>query len=415
MKHLLKSMFKKFGFVSALMIIFVSPSAGWAVEKIDIRYFAQGKKVIPVVCQIGDWQITDIKLPDLIITNGRKTPVTVDQIDVIGKVSGVEVLRLRIAPEELQKAIGITAEMLNKQRPPLPTVQLAFGDVVIPEGLLSENGTAVQGQSILLPLSRITYFHYVGHSRIDSLQMDMTFSSGSKKTTSTFPVQLTPYEAKGKYIFPLKGDLHLAFVPLSYIHHRGSASQEFAMDVVGANQSGASSFIEISTPNPKNLSDYGIWGKDVLSAGDGVVVETGDQFPEALMSDPAKFGNPKYTQNLLKDLIGKIGWMNAVAGNYVTIDHGNGEFSTYCHLKEGSLKVKLGDKVTRGTVIAQVGNTGNSGAPHLHFQLMDSRNFFVANGLPVMFENLPASAMIVEYPVKANTLSFSDNLYHAVP
>ena len=73
--------------------------------------------------------------------------------------------------------------------------------------------------------------------------------------------------------------------------------------------------------------------------------------------------------------------------------------------------MKTGDRVEKGRAIARVGNTGNSSAPHLHFQLMDSRDFLTANGLPVMFENAPASLIVIEYGVKANTLSFSDSLY----
>jgi len=117
----------------------------------------------------------------------------------------------------------------------------------------------------------------------------------------------------------------------------------------------------------------------------------------------------------LKELIGKIGVTNAVAGNFVTIDHGKGEYSVYCHMKEGSICVQRGDRVKKGMVIGQVGNTGNSGAPHLHFQLMDSADFLTANGHPFMIENEPPSVIIAEYPVKANTLGFSDNLFQAIP
>jgi hypothetical protein len=251
--------------------------------------------------------------------------------------------------------------------------------------------------------------------KIDGLEIKLTVKTGSKKTVASFPVQLTPYEVKGKYVFPVKGDVQMAFLPLSYIHHRGSASQEFAMDLVGANQKDASSFTDISRPNPKTLSDYSIWGREVLAIGSGVVVEMGDKFPEERMSDPVKFTKPGYALSLIKELIPKIGWTNAVVGNYLVIDHGNGEFSAYCHLREGSIRVKTGDKVNKGMAIAKVGNTGNSGAPHLHFQLMDSQNFFIANGLPVMFENVPAQVMIAEFPVKANTLSFSDSIFSAVP
>jgi hypothetical protein len=415
MKHSWKSMFEKFGFVLGAMILLISPSTAWSAEKIDIRYLVQGKKVIPVSCRIGHWEITDIKLPDLVVTNKQKTPVTVDKVDVIGKVSGIETVRLQISGKPLSEAIAETADMLNKQKPPLPTVQLSSGNVALPEGTVSANGTAGKGQSILLPLSKIAYLHHVGHRAMDGMEIKLTMKSGRKKTVTSFPVRLTPYEVKGKYIFPVKGDVQMAFLPFSYIHHRSSASQEFAMDLVGANQKDAASFTAISRPEPRTLSDYSIWGREVLAMGDGAVVEMGDKFPEERASDPAQFTKPGYTINLIKELIPKIGWINAIAGNYVVIDHGNGEFSAYCHLQEGSIRVKQGDKVNKGMVIAKVGNTGNSGAPHLHFQLMDSQSFLTAGGLPMMFENVPAQAMIAEFPVKGNTLSFSDSIFYAVP
>jgi murein DD-endopeptidase MepM/ murein hydrolase activator NlpD len=187
------------------------------------------------------------------------------------------------------------------------------------------------------------------------------------------------------------------------------------MDIVAAVQKGAASFTDISLPEPKQLSDYGIWGRDVLAIGDGIVAGIGDKFPEERMCDPALFAKPGYTSGLLKELLPAIGWTNAVAGNYVIIDHRNGEFSMYAHLQEGSILVKARESVKKGQVVGKVGNTGNSGAPHLHFQLMDSADFFTANGLPVMFGNVPEDAIISEYPVEANCLAFSDSIYGSVP
>jgi murein DD-endopeptidase MepM/ murein hydrolase activator NlpD len=48
--------------------------------------------------------------------------------------------------------------------------------------------------------------------------------------------------------------------------------------------------------------------------------------------------------------------------------------------------VHAGDRVRAGEAFAQLGNNGNSDLPHLHFQLMDSRNFALAQGLPFVFE-----------------------------
>lgn len=54
-------------------------------------------------------------------------------------------------------------------------------------------------------------------------------------------------------------------------------------------------------------------------------------------------------------------------GYYISMSHGNGYGSVYCHLN--SFAVKAGDYVSQGQVIGYVGSTGWSTGPHLHFEI----------------------------------------------
>ncbi len=56
-------------------------------------------------------------------------------------------------------------------------------------------------------------------------------------------------------------------------------------------------------------------------------------------------------------------------GNTIIINHLNGLYTQISHLKKDSFKVRTGDFVTKGTVVAACGNSGRSPEPHLHFQV----------------------------------------------
>ncbi len=71
-------------------------------------------------------------------------------------------------------------------------------------------------------------------------------------------------------------------------------------------------------------------------------------------------------------------------GNYVVIDHGGGEFGVYAHAQQGSIVVKVGDKVAQGASIAKVGASGSAFFPHLHFQLQSGSDLD-AEALPSYF------------------------------
>jgi len=91
-----------------------------------------------------------------------------------------------------------------------------------------------------------------------------------------------------------------------------------------------------------------------------------------------------------------IGSRNTLAGNYIIIDHLNGEYSLLAHLKKGSIIVSVGDTVTKGQEVGQAGNSGNSSGPHLHYQLQNTPNLLDGIGLPAQFLNYYEDNVAIE-------------------
>lgn len=87
-------------------------------------------------------------------------------------------------------------------------------------------------------------------------------------------------------------------------------------------------------------------GTPVLAAAEGMVMYA---------KDDSKSGGPSIEY-----------WHES---NFVVIAHTNGEFSRYDHLRPGSALVKENEQVARGQQIAEVGMTGFTYLPHLHFQV----------------------------------------------
>lgn len=67
--------------------------------------------------------------------------------------------------------------------------------------------------------------------------------------------------------------------------------------------------------------------------------------------------------------IAKVDYQDGGAGHYVVVDHGNGYVTKYMHMQEGSIMVEKDQLIKDGEVLGNLGNSGGSTGPHLHFEI----------------------------------------------
>ena len=115
-------------------------------------------------------------------------------------------------------------------------------------------------------------------------------------------------------------------------------------------------------------------GKQCLAVADGRVVTARDGLPENVPGHGDAF-HPAVPITL-----------ETVAGNTITLDLGGGQFAYYMHLQPGSLRVKAGDRVRRGQVLARIGASGDAREPHLHFEVTTSSKLLAGEGVPYLID-----------------------------
>lgn len=125
-------------------------------------------------------------------------------------------------------------------------------------------------------------------------------------------------------------------------HHQKKAYAVYALDLVQLDDRGRH-----HRSRGRRLRDHHAWGQPVYAVADGLVVAVHDGY---------------------RDLpIGKVGKSDQANG--CVILHDGGDHSLYLHLKKDTLTVKLHQRVQRGQLLGEVGNSGASGMPHLHFAM----------------------------------------------
>jgi hypothetical protein len=152
--------------------------------------------------------------------------------------------------------------------------------------------------------------------------------------------------------------------------------ERFAIDFFQLSPAGT-----VSVGPHEQLSSYPYFGAEVLSATKGTVVGVLDRLPDG----PIDFELPPITAA-------------DAGGNHVVVAIGHGRYAFYAHLQPGSVRVKVGDRVSAGETLGLLGNSGNSNAPHLHFQLMTGPTPLASNGIPFRFSSFREEGTLTNFP-----------------
>ena len=186
--------------------------------------------------------------------------------------------------------------------------------------------------------------------------------------------------------FPLRGEWYAVHSPGSRIpsHGTNQLAQRYAFDLqrldARRHVHPASSLRTMVVGVPMREC-YG-WGELVHAALGGEVVSASDGAPERRRLHPAReLFHVIATAFTFRPTEANV---RRVVGNHVIVQS-DSLFAVYAHLAPGSVVVSDGQTVRAGDVLGRVGSTGNSTAPHLHFQLMDQSDARVAKAIPCVF------------------------------
>ncbi|WP_405431946.1 M23 family metallopeptidase [Streptomyces anulatus] len=170
--------------------------------------------------------------------------------------------------------------------------------------------------------------------------------------------------------------------------------QTYAIDIVAEPETGegepsARPAFRWLWPVVRRNRAFPAFGAPLLAVADATVVRASDGQRDHLSRNslPAL----AYLM-LIEGNVRSIVGAHRVIGNHVILDLGEGTFAVYAHVRRGSLQVKAGDRVRAGQWLGQVGNSGNTTEPHLHFHLMDGPDLDSARGVPFTWRGVGVPA-----------------------
>jgi len=279
---------------------------------------------------------------DFVLTNKADKPATITEIRGLVFDRDGSVIERRLVWQDSLKAIR-------------------------PDSQLPAGGTAI----VFNPMS----FHTAVPGRRMRFEFDLDETGSAPVAVEVTPVDCAA--GQPRLILPISGRVLVYDGYDALSHHRRSDFrgtlademkitgnfQRFGIDLVMVDREG-----RLWRGDGKRTSDWLGWGQPVRAAASGTIAAMHDGQPDnVVINSVDKWGGPNN-----KDPMSSY-------GNYALIDHGSGEFTLYGHMRQGSLKVKQGQRVKVGETLGGIGNSGASGGVHLHWERRRGRGFGLSN------------------------------------
>ena len=246
------------------------------------------------------------------------------------------------------------------------------------------------------------------------LRYEFAFAAEDGRVRHTSVAEVVPivYETKTALVLPVRGRVLVWDGHDYHSHHRRmdytlpvfqnrrmtTNFQRYGYDFVIVNEQGI-----MYRGAPKNSDDwyrgqpddneaYYAFNQPVYATGSGRVADVHDGEADNRRVNPIDFTKRE----------------TAGGGNYVVIDHLNGEFSWFGHMKQGSVTVKPGQSVKQGEILGLIGASGDSLFPHLHYELRTGPRIKDVEGLPSYFRGFRRVLAGSWTPVKRGQLDTGD-------
>jgi murein DD-endopeptidase MepM/ murein hydrolase activator NlpD len=234
-----------------------------------------------------------------------------------------------------------------------------------------------------LPLHRMQYvFRYLREDNEQEASTNrhrLPMDHDLEVETNVMPRE---YSTKTNLILPLSGRVFVWEGHDFYAHHRRVPLHAANVQKLGiranANRYGSDLVIvdeqgRMYHDDPYDKKHYYSYGAPIYAPGAGKIVSMANDIPDNEFKDKY-ITSPELPAGADPNL-----------GNYVLIDHGNGEFSIFPHMMPGSVRLKAGQSVRQGDMIGRVGFSGDAIFPHVHYSLLAGPDIYHDEALPAYF------------------------------